>query len=167
MSTTEFEHAYYNGNYISGILYGTSLSQLDPKQQYLISICSVLDGPTGVELVMYFTAMHRLIRARRRKRLAGSRTFLALFSTALFILVTIDISTNAVWGEEMWITSRDKPGGVPGFLATEISVWYETLSSTSVVVMIFMGDALLVSHFPSFFFFFTTLFTASDSCCFE
>ena len=112
---------------------------------------------------MYFTAMHRLIRARRRKRLAGSRTFLALFSTALFILVTIDISTNAVWGEEMWITWRNKPGGVPGFLATEIAVWYETLSSTSVVVMIFMGDALLVSLL--FFSFCTLPVTASDWCC--
>lgn len=117
---------------------------------------------------MYFTAMHRLVRAKRRKRLAGSRTFLAIFSTALFILVTIDISTNAVWGEQMWITSRDKPGGVPGFLATEIAVWYETLSSTSVVVMIFMGDALLVSHFSSFFFFFTSQITALRLVlCFE
>jgi len=119
MSTTEFEHAYYIGNYMSGILY-------------------------GVELVMYFTAMRRLLRARRHKRLAGSRTFLALYSTALFILVTIDVSTNAVWGEELWISSRNRPGGIPEFLATQLSVWYETLSSTSVVAMIFMGDALLI-----------------------
>lgn len=103
---------------------------------------------------MYFTAMHRLMRARRRKRLAGSRTFIALFSTALFVLVTIDVTTNAVWGEQMWITARDKPGGVPGFIATQVSVWYETLSSTSVVAMIFMGDGLLVSLV---FFFFLNL----------
>lgn len=91
--------------------------------------------------------MRRLVRARRHKRLAGSRTFLALYSTALFILVTIDVSTNAVWGEELWISSRNKPGGIPEFLATQVSVWYQTLSSTSVVAMIFMGDALLVSPF--------------------
>jgi len=119
MSTTEFEHAYYIGNYMSGILY-------------------------GIELVMYFTAMRRLLRARRHKRLAGSRTFLALYSTALFILVTIDICANAVWGEELWISSRNKPGGIPEFIATQVSVWYETLGSTSVVAMIFMGDALLI-----------------------
>ncbi len=91
--------------------------------------------------------MRRLLHARRHKRLAGSRTFLALYSTALFILVTIDISANAVWGEELWISSRSKPGGIPEFIATQISVWYETLGSTSVVAMIFMGDALLVSPF--------------------
>jgi hypothetical protein len=121
MSTKEFEHAYYIGNYLSAILY-------------------------GIELVMYSLSMSRLLRPKRARQSLhnSSRTFLALYSTALLLLVTVDIATNAVWGEQMWITSRDRPGGVPAFIDSNLSVWYETLSSTSVVVMIFMGDALLI-----------------------
>lgn len=44
----------------------------------------------------------------------------------------------------MWIEGRELPGGVPQFFATQTSVWYQTLGSTSVVAMIFMGDAFLV-----------------------
>ncbi|KAM6498921.1 hypothetical protein JOM56_006869 [Amanita muscaria] len=119
MSTKEFEHAYYIGNYTSGILY-------------------------GIEIVMYTVCMNKLLFSKRHRRFQSSRLFLSVFSTLLFILITIDISTNAVWGEQMWITFRDEPGGVPLFIETQVSVWYETLSSTSVVVMIFMGDALLI-----------------------
>jgi len=116
MSTTVFEHSFYIGSYMSGILY-------------------------GIELVMYFTTMRNLLRKATRGR--GDRFFM-IYSTILFMLVTIDISTNAVWGEQMWITYRDQPGGVPEFIATQVSVWYETLSSTSVVALIFLGDALLI-----------------------
>jgi len=58
--------------------------------------------------------------------------------------LTIDISVNAVWGELMWINARDTPGGVPMYIGTQTSVWYQTMGSTSVVMMIFMGDALLL-----------------------
>lgn len=67
----------------------------------------------------------------------------------MLLLLTIDISVNAVWGEQMWITFRDSAGGVLGFIVTETSVWYQTLGSTSVVAMIFMGDALLVCLNPN------------------
>ena len=62
----------------------------------------------------------------------------------MIMLSTINVSSNAVFGQEMWIVHRDDPGGVPNFLATELSVWYETLASTSVICCIFMGDGLLV-----------------------
>ncbi|EGO00656.1 hypothetical protein SERLA73DRAFT_105004 [Serpula lacrymans var. lacrymans S7.3] len=116
MSTAVFEHAYYIGNYMSGILY-------------------------GVELVMYFTIVHTLFKKPFRTR---SDHFFLLYSTALLVLVSIDIATNAVWGEMMWINGQDRVGGVPAFIAEEVSVWYETLSSTSVVALIFLGDALLI-----------------------
>ncbi|KAF9449999.1 hypothetical protein P691DRAFT_758591 [Macrolepiota fuliginosa MF-IS2] len=72
------------------------------------------------------------------------RRFFALYSTALLLLLTIDISCNAVWGEVMWIQGRNHQGGVVGWFIEEVSVWYQTLGSTSVVAMIFMGDALLL-----------------------
>lgn len=67
----------------------------------------------------------------------------------MIMLSTINIACNAVFGEEMWITHRDDPGGVTQFLATEGTVWYETLASTSVICCIFLGDALLVRQFCS------------------
>ncbi|KDR85985.1 hypothetical protein GALMADRAFT_52215 [Galerina marginata CBS 339.88] len=115
---TLFEHSYYIGNYMSGILY-------------------------GVELVMYFMTLQGLFRKGNHNSAKGRR-FFAIYSTILLLLLTIDISVNAVWGEQMWITFRDGPGGVPGFIVTQSSVWYQTLGSTSVVAMIFMGDALLL-----------------------
>jgi hypothetical protein len=73
-----------------------------------------------------------------------SKRFFAIYSTILLLLLTVDISVNAVWGELMWINARSTPGGVFGYIATQTSVWYQTMGSTSVVAMIFMGDALLV-----------------------
>lgn len=44
----------------------------------------------------------------------------------------------------MWITDRDDPGGVPRFIETQVSVWYQTLASSAVITCVFMGDALLL-----------------------
>ena len=44
----------------------------------------------------------------------------------------------------MWITHRDDPGGVQRYIETQVSVWYETMASTAVILCVFMGDALLV-----------------------
>ncbi|KAF8487757.1 hypothetical protein JB92DRAFT_2820741 [Gautieria morchelliformis] len=92
----------------------------------------------GVELAMYYATVHSCNLSRAKDR------FFALYSTILLILLTIDISTNAFWGEQMWITFRDAPGGPPAFIAHDLSVWYQIVGSTSVVVLIFMGDAFLL-----------------------
>lgn len=117
MSAVEvFEHAFYIGSYMSGILY-------------------------GVELVVYFATMRALLRKTTQVR--SDRFFMA-YSTVLLMLVTIDVATNAVWCEQMLITFASQTGGAAEFIATQASVWYETLSSTSVVALIFMSDALLI-----------------------
>ncbi|KXN83329.1 hypothetical protein AN958_01565 [Leucoagaricus sp. SymC.cos] len=112
-----FQHAYYIGNYLSGILY-------------------------GLELVLYFL----IIRNLRRRKTVGSRVwrFSAIFGTLGFVLLTIDVSCNAVWGEIMWIEAAKNPGGVSTFLNTQVSVWYQTLGSASIIALIFTGDALLL-----------------------
>ena len=66
------------------------------------------------------------------------------YSTALLILLTIDIAANAFWCEQMWITSRDMAGGPAMFIAQNLSVWYQIMGSASAVALIFLGDALLV-----------------------
>ncbi|KZT04301.1 uncharacterized protein LAESUDRAFT_703678 [Laetiporus sulphureus 93-53] len=116
MSTKVSEHAFYIGGQMSAILY-------------------------GVDLIMYFTTMRALLTKSDARR---SDRFFMVYSTVMLLLLTVDVSTNAVWGEQMWITFRDEPGGVPEFIATHITVWYEQLSSTSVVALIFMSDALLI-----------------------
>lgn len=117
MASPVFEHAYYIGNYLSGILY-------------------------GVEVVVYGITMNYLNTSNLFNR--TRRRFFALYSTALLLLLTIDISCNAVWGELLWIQGRNHQGGVEGWFVEEVSVWYQTLGSTSVVAMIFLGDALLL-----------------------
>jgi len=102
-------------------------------------------GSVGVELVMYFLTLQGL--RTNIQNSPKSKRFFAIYSTILLLLLTVDISVNAVWGELMWINARNTPGGVPGYIATQTSVWYQTMGSTTVVAMIFMGDALLVRGF--------------------
>ncbi|THH32296.1 hypothetical protein EUX98_g1893 [Antrodiella citrinella] len=115
MSTAFFEHSFYIGSYLSGILY-------------------------GVELVMYFSTLRKL---RRRALNNQSWKFFFIYSTVLLILVTIDMATNAVWGEIMWIDKRVDPG-VATFIVEDLSIWYQIMGSTTVVIMVLLGDALLV-----------------------
>ncbi len=100
---------------------------------------------------MYFLTLQGLLRKNNHNS-ARSRKFFAIYSTILLLLLTVDISVNAVWGELMWINGRNGPGGVPGFIATQTSAWYQTMGSTAVVCMIFMGDALLVRTFYRYLF---------------
>ncbi|KAH8078065.1 hypothetical protein BXZ70DRAFT_689954 [Cristinia sonorae] len=113
--TSLFEHSFYIGSYLSGILY-------------------------GIELMMYFSTLREL---RRRARTRQSWKFYCIYSTLLFVLVTIDMATNAVWGEIMWIDKREDPG-VLTFIMEDLSVWYQIMGSTTVVIMVLMGDALLL-----------------------
>ncbi len=95
----------------------------------------------GVEVVMYFMTVRQLLY--RRTTRASYKFFLA-YSTALILLLTIDIAVNAVWAEQMWITFRDAPGGVPEYIGTQLSDWYQAWGSSAAVALVFMSDALLV-----------------------
>ncbi|KAI0077301.1 hypothetical protein K474DRAFT_1575568, partial [Panus rudis PR-1116 ss-1] len=114
-STAFFEHAFYIGSFMSGILY-------------------------GVELMMYYKTVRELLKRRQ----SGQKWIsFFVYSTILLLLLTIDVSTNAVWGEIMWIDARVNPG-IPTYIVEELSVWYQIVGSTSVVVMALLGDALLL-----------------------
>ncbi|OCH85264.1 hypothetical protein OBBRIDRAFT_740208 [Obba rivulosa] len=117
-STSVLENSFYVGSYLSGILY-------------------------GVELVLYFMTIHAVWKTPHSRRPRSDR-FFTLYSTVLLIMMTIDISTNAFWGQQMWIIDRDRPGGIPAFIAEESSVWYQTFGTTSSIVLILMGDGLLI-----------------------
>lgn len=88
--------------------------------------------------------IHRLVKAP--KPLSSRRADLVFlcWSTIISILLAFRNATNAVWGELMWIVDRDKPGGIPLFIATQQQVWYQALGTSSSVVLLLMNDALMV-----------------------
>ncbi|KAF9466026.1 hypothetical protein BDZ94DRAFT_284905 [Collybia nuda] len=118
MST--FEHAYYIGNGLSLILY-------------------------GLDIALYYSTMRNLFLTRNSSSRRYSATIL---STASLFMLTIDVSTNAIYGEQAWITFRDStPGGPPVWIIENFSVWYQVLSTTSVAGLIFMSDGFLIYRF--------------------
>ena len=122
-------------------------------QYYMVLIfCFIIQGDertalthwhAGFELTLYYLILRSLFR-RGNRNSATSRRFCSIYSTVMVLLSTINVSCNAIWGEEMWITHRDDPGGVPRYIETEVAVWYETLASAAVITCVFLGDALLV-----------------------
>lgn len=110
---------------------------------------------TGVELVLYFATITLIRRDRARDRTVGVRehkrsnlVFLWL-SNGLLSMITIYLIVQAFFGEEMWITYENYPGGTAMYFADHASVWYETLGSAAGVVLSLMSDGFLVSA-PSY-----------------
>jgi len=113
--TALLEISYYVGNYMSGIL-------------------------EGVILVVYFMTMYFLLQDPHRH---GNKFFMA-YSTALVVFTTIDNAFNSLLGQLMWINYRDGPGGPIGYFVVGISSWYQALATASIILVNFMGDALLL-----------------------
>lgn len=89
--------------------------------------------------------MKQLLRRDRKK--TNMEKFFIAFSTALLLLITINISTTAVFGEEMWIVHATFPGGPAAWFAANVNIWYQTLGTTSVVALNCLADGLMASHF--------------------
>ncbi|EMD31796.1 hypothetical protein CERSUDRAFT_162569 [Gelatoporia subvermispora B] len=93
--------------------------------------------------MLYFLTLRRLLarHAHEHKRQA---TFLIAFSTALLLLITVYMSTEAVFGQEMWIVNAGFPGGANAWFAANVSVWYQTMGTASFVVLQLLADGLLI-----------------------
>ncbi|KAI0643325.1 hypothetical protein C8Q79DRAFT_1002543 [Trametes meyenii] len=96
----------------------------------------------GVELACYEMTISALFR--RRKKWGRTDKFYMAFSTALLLLITIYVSTEAVFGEEMWIVHADIPGGQVKFFLENANVWYQTMGTTSSIALNLLSDALLI-----------------------
>ncbi|KAI0631478.1 hypothetical protein C8Q77DRAFT_139543 [Trametes polyzona] len=96
----------------------------------------------GVELVLYGMTMNALFN--HRKHWTRTDKFYLAFSTALLVLITIYMSTEAVFGEEMWIVHGSDPGGPAAFLGANANIWYQTMGTTASVVLNMFSDALLI-----------------------
>ena len=105
---------------------------------------AALDHP-GVELVLYFATMKKLLSGRHSRSSQFSTKFFMFFSTAALILITIYQSTETFFGQEMWIVHADYPGGQAAYMAAYANVWYQTMGTAATVVLTAMADGLLVS----------------------
>ena len=72
----------------------------------------------------------------------------ALFSAVTLLLNTIYFATELVFGQEMWISNAQYPGGQAAYLADYSAVWYQTLGTSASIVLNLLSDALLVSPSP-------------------
>lgn len=111
-----FQNSYYVVNNINAILY-------------------------GIELVVYFMIVRHVVRNRQRTR---ADRFLIGFSTVLLALNTIYWTTQAYFGEQMWIVHADYPGGMDAYLAANVAVWYQTWGTAAVTISNLMADALMM-----------------------
>lgn len=98
--------------------------------------------PIGIELVLYLFTIWPISK-RAYKRHPSDVTF-ALFTTAILCLNTVYVATESVFGEQMWITNENYPGGPAAYLADYASVWYETLGTAASIVLNLFGDVFLV-----------------------
>ena len=97
--------------------------------------------------MLYFASVRLIMQSRSKVGEAhrrSDRRFLYL-STGLLLMITVYVAVQAVFGEEMWITHVDYPGGSGQYLADNAAVWYQTLGSAASIVLNLMSDGLLVS----------------------
>ncbi|KAI0646163.1 hypothetical protein C8Q79DRAFT_1000582 [Trametes meyenii] len=95
----------------------------------------------GVELTLYFMTLRQIAHSRRRMPMDK---FLVAFCTALLALNTVYWTTQAYFGQQMWVVHADYPGGMDAYLADNVAVWYQTWGSAAVSVSNLMADALML-----------------------
>ncbi|OCH85525.1 hypothetical protein OBBRIDRAFT_798064 [Obba rivulosa] len=113
-----FQNCFYIGNEFNAILY-------------------------GVELVLYYLTLKHLVSHEGRQNTKHEK-FLIGFSTALLILITIFMATDAVFGEELWVVNQNFPGGTEAWFGLNVSVWYQTMGTASVVALNWLADGLMI-----------------------
>ncbi|KAN0082992.1 hypothetical protein V8E55_008787 [Tylopilus felleus] len=103
---------------------------------------SLQDILYGVELVLYFETMHAVLTLRRKRR---ADILHMLFSIVMLVLITISVSTNVIFGEDVCISHSDYPGGDSAYWSsTSSTIWYKSLGRAANFVLQLMTDALLI-----------------------
>ncbi|KAF8132494.1 hypothetical protein EV363DRAFT_109591 [Boletus edulis] len=96
----------------------------------------------GVELVLYFKTMHVLLSSKVRHK--KSDKFYAIFSSVMLLIITVWVSTQAIFGEEMWIVNAKFSGGPDAYWARNASIWYMDIGTTAVIILQLMTDGLMI-----------------------
>ncbi|KAG6371280.1 hypothetical protein JVT61DRAFT_9747 [Boletus reticuloceps] len=96
----------------------------------------------GVELVLYFKTMHVLLSSKVRHK--KSDKFYVLFSSVMLLMITVWLSTQAIFGEEMWIVNANFSGGPDAYWARNVSAWYMDMGTTAIIILQLMTDGLMI-----------------------
>ena len=93
----------------------------------------------GVGMVLYFKTIYALLHHPGERTKAD--VFYVLFSTVMFLLITVWISMQGISGEKMWVSnahSSDDPHGL------YMRGWYMDVATIAIVVLQLMTDGLMV-----------------------
>ncbi|KAJ7293172.1 hypothetical protein C8J57DRAFT_1041472 [Mycena rebaudengoi] len=113
-----FERSFYIGSYITAILYGMQLFMFFLSNYLLLS-----SSPVGA----------------RKESL-----FYIIYSTTMLLLWTVASSSNALFGQFIWVDNRDVVGGPAAYLFDHLSAWYNTFGTVAGICMNFLADGLLL-----------------------
>ncbi|KAJ7275693.1 hypothetical protein C8J57DRAFT_225562 [Mycena rebaudengoi] len=112
----DLERSWYVGNTIFAILY-------------------------GVQICMFFMSAYFLWTNPKTDK---TRYVYIGYSAALLALITVAMSANLFYGEQMWINHRDFEGGPAAYFGTHIADWYNTFGTAADVTANVLGDGLML-----------------------
>lgn len=69
-----------------------------------------------------------------------------IFSTVTLLMITIWVSTQAIFGEKMWLLDAGSADDWNAYGSTDFSVWYVDWGTTAIAVIQLMTDALMVRY---------------------
>ena len=95
-----------------------------------------------MELFMFFAAVYcisqRPLNYRKRQK------FYIIYGAILLVLFMIQLASEVLWGQYMWIDHRDYPGGPLAFYAATQVAWYVVIGTFATALANILGDGLLV-----------------------
>ena len=105
-------------------------------------VCILTQQETGAELFMFFAAVFCILKRppNYRKR----QKYYVIYGGILLVLFMIQLASEVLWGQYMWIDHRNYPGGPLAFYAATQVQWYVVIGTSATALANIFGDGLLV-----------------------
>ena len=105
-------------------------------------VCILTQQEAGVELFMFFAAVYCIYQrpSNYRKR----QKYYIFYGAILLVLFMIQLASEVLWGQFMWIDHRNYPGGPLAFYAASQVEWYVVIGTSATALANIFGDGLLV-----------------------
>ncbi|KAG9316986.1 hypothetical protein JVU11DRAFT_1166 [Chiua virens] len=132
-------------SFIQGRLFFGIMSAVSGGEQFQNAVyvgINLQDILYGIEAVLYLKTMCRLLAHEGTRK--KSDVFYAIFTSVMLFIITIWMSTQAMFGQHMWLLDTDFTGGSNAYWAEDISDWYRVLVTVAVIVLQLMTDALMI-----------------------
>ncbi|KAJ7284607.1 hypothetical protein C8J57DRAFT_696535 [Mycena rebaudengoi] len=95
----------------------------------------------GIQISMFFQSLYYLRAGPGSSR---SKIFYVGYGAVLLALITVAMSCNLYFGQQMWVDHRDFEGGPAAFFGANIAAWYNTFGTAADVTANVLGDALML-----------------------